>query len=236
MRLAHLGDDRCSHAQIASVVSRKIQQLIILPTEKCNFRCAYCYEDFLIGKMKEPVQQAIERFLDPRIPELAELSIDWFGGEPLMARNAVLRIAACASRLCKAHGVSSRGGMATNAYILSRELFDELLSYDQRQRLLIARPVLGRPRLIIVDEATSILEVEVEARILEALSSAGATTILMAHRPEVWALADRIYTLDAGGGVTEAGDPEAPNPMKGWRTQEDSNLWPLPSEGSALSS
>lgn len=72
------------------------------------------------------------------------------------------------------------------------------LSGGQRQRLLIARAALGRPRLMVLDEATSSLEVEVEARILEALSGFGATTILMAHRPEVWALADRIYTLHNG--------------------------------------
>ncbi len=57
-----LGDERFSDVQIASALSRKIQQLIILPTEKCNFRCTYCYEDFMIGAMKEPVQRGIERF------------------------------------------------------------------------------------------------------------------------------------------------------------------------------
>jgi ABC-type bacteriocin/lantibiotic exporter with double-glycine peptidase domain len=72
------------------------------------------------------------------------------------------------------------------------------LSGGQRQRLLIARAVLTRPRLIILDEATSSLEVEIEARILQALRASGATTILMAHRPEVWALADRFYTLERG--------------------------------------
>jgi uncharacterized protein len=45
-----LGNDRFSDAQIAATISRKVQQLIILPTEKCNFRCSYCYEDFMIGK------------------------------------------------------------------------------------------------------------------------------------------------------------------------------------------
>ena len=62
----------------------------------------------------------------------------------------------------------------------------------------IARAALRRPQLIILDEATSSLEVEVEAMIMDGLNSAGATTILMAHRPEVWALADRIYTLEHG--------------------------------------
>ena len=73
------------------------------------------------------------------------------------------------------------------------------LSGGQRQRLLIARAVLAEPRLIVLDEATSSLEVAIEARILGALKERGTTLILLAHRPEVWALADRIYTLDSAG-------------------------------------
>jgi uncharacterized protein len=127
-----LGNHQFSHGQIAATLSRKIQQLIILPTEKCNFRCTYCYEDFLIGKMKEPVLLGIERFMDHRIPELSKFSISWFGGEPLMAKNVVLRLSSHASRLCKEHGVTLEGGMTTNGYILDFDLFEELLSYDQR--------------------------------------------------------------------------------------------------------
>jgi uncharacterized protein len=127
-----LGNDKFSHAQIASTLSNRFQQLIILPTERCNFRCTYCYEDFLIGKMKEPVQASIERFMDRRVPELAELSLHWFGGEPLLAKQVVLRLSAHANRLCKEHGVSLIGGLTTNAYVLTPDLFEELLTYEQR--------------------------------------------------------------------------------------------------------
>jgi len=77
------------------------------------------------------------------------------------------------------------------------------LSGGQRQRLLIARAVLARPKLLVLDEATSSLEVKVEAEILGALRRSGTTLLLFAHRPEVWALADRIYTLDGEGGLEE---------------------------------
>jgi ATP-binding cassette, subfamily B, bacterial CvaB/MchF/RaxB len=77
------------------------------------------------------------------------------------------------------------------------------LSGGQRQRLLIARAMLDHPTLVILDEATSSLEVDIEAGILHALKASGATTILMAHRPEVWRLADRIYTLDGSGCIIE---------------------------------
>jgi hypothetical protein len=130
-------DNLFSRNQIAGVLTPRFQQLIILPTEKCNFRCTYCYEDFLIGKVKEPVLVGIERFLGRRIPELKELALDWFGGEPLMAKNVVLRIAAHAFRRCQDNGVSFRGGLTTNAYVLTPALFprhhrDQLRGQDFR--------------------------------------------------------------------------------------------------------
>lgn len=129
---ADLGNERFSHDHIASTLSPRFQQLIILPTEKCNFRCTYCYEDFVIGRMREPVQAAIERYMDRRVPGLRELSISWFGGEPLVAKAVVLRLSSYAHQLCRQHGVNLSGGLTTNSYLLDFQLFEELLSYDQR--------------------------------------------------------------------------------------------------------
>jgi uncharacterized protein len=39
-----------TRAQVGAALSPRFQQLTILPTEKCNFRCTYCYEDFELGK------------------------------------------------------------------------------------------------------------------------------------------------------------------------------------------
>jgi ATP-binding cassette, subfamily B, bacterial CvaB/MchF/RaxB len=72
------------------------------------------------------------------------------------------------------------------------------LSGGQRQRLLLARAVLDKPKLLILDEATSSLDVATEASILESLRGLGTTIVMIAHRPEVWALADTIYELEDG--------------------------------------
>lgn len=63
--------------------------LILFPTEKCNFRCTYCYEDFEIGKMSPEIVQAIKTLLSHRASSLSRLEISWFGGEPLLARDVI---------------------------------------------------------------------------------------------------------------------------------------------------
>ena len=105
--------------QIASSFTNTILHLIILPTEQCNFRCVYCYEDFSVGAMKPPVVNGIKRLLAERVPGLRQLHISWFGGEPLLALDVIRDIAATATELAAANaGVVYAGEMTTNAYRL----------------------------------------------------------------------------------------------------------------------
>lgn len=120
-----------SSLQIAKAVSPRFQELILLPTEKCNLRCTYCYEDFKIGRMSEATQRSLELYLDQRVPQLTGLRLSWFGGEPLMATAIVLRLSRYAKALCDAHGVDFSGGLTTNAYHLDRATFLDLLACRQ---------------------------------------------------------------------------------------------------------
>jgi uncharacterized protein len=117
--------------QIAAAISPRIQELILLPTEKCNFRCTYCYEDFELGKMSEETQRAIELFIDKRMEGLELLKFSWFGGEPLVAKDVVLRLSRYAKQKCDEHGVKFQGGLTTNAYVLDQALARELISLNQ---------------------------------------------------------------------------------------------------------
>jgi len=120
-----------SRRQIAIAVSPQIQEFILFPTEKCNFRCTYCYEDFEIGKMSKKLQVAIERLLDNRVNGLKRLSFSWFGGEPLLAKDVVLRLSEYAHKLCTDHGVHFHGGLTTNAYLLDKNLAKDLIKWNQ---------------------------------------------------------------------------------------------------------
>ena len=74
------------------------------------------------------------------------------------------------------------------------------LSGGQRQRLSLARALVRRPRLLVMDDATSAVDPEVEARILAALRTTGegSTVLVVAYRKATIALADEVVFLEDG--------------------------------------
>ncbi|NLF86623.1 MAG: ABC transporter ATP-binding protein [Lentisphaerae bacterium] len=81
------------------------------------------------------------------------------------------------------------------------------LSGGERQRLAIARAFLANPRILILDEATSMVDTEAEQVIQQALGALmrGRTTFIIAHRLSTVRGADKILVID-GGRIAEAGD------------------------------
>ncbi len=80
------------------------------------------------------------------------------------------------------------------------------LSGGQRQRIALARSLLANPRILVLDDATSAVDVRVEEAIHAALRDllADRTTIVIAHRLSTIALADRVVLLE-GGRITASG-------------------------------
>lgn len=80
------------------------------------------------------------------------------------------------------------------------------LSGGQRQRVALARALLARPRILVLDDATSAIDATTEALIFDALRTryGDITTVIVAHRSSTLELADRILVLD-GGRVTGYG-------------------------------
>lgn len=109
-------------------LSARRLDLTILPTERCNFRCVYCYQDFDLPQMAESTIQGIKALLATRAPSLDHLGIDWFGGEPLLAPTIVEDVQGFAQNLALEHSVSLSGAITTNASLLERELFLRLVN------------------------------------------------------------------------------------------------------------
>jgi glucan exporter ATP-binding protein len=109
-----------------------------------------------------------------------------------------------AARLAEAHDFIAKkpGGYA---FVIGER--GASLSGGERQRIAIARAILKDAPILILDEATSSLDVETEARIKRALDRLrqGRTTFIIAHRLSTVANADRILVLD-GGRIIERGN------------------------------
>lgn len=84
------------------------------------------------------------------------------------------------------------------------------ISGGQRQRILLARALYKKPRVLMLDEATSNLDVFNEGRVSEALALLELTIITIAHRPETMRIADRVVEIKQGKAIeinTKEGNP-----------------------------
>ncbi len=115
---------------IVDALNNRRLTLILMSTEKCNFRCTYCYEDLKIGKMRKEVVKGICNLIAMRIKKnsLESLEISWFGGEPLLALDVINEINRNAIKLCKTKEIPFTSGITTNAYRLNEQVFEQLVN------------------------------------------------------------------------------------------------------------
>lgn len=102
-------------------------QLIILPTEQCNFRCKYCYETFEHKHMAADVWSGLGRLVEKRVSELDFLDVSWFGGEPMLQLKEIIEFTTKARNLSQKNGVNFTSEMTTNAYLLTRSRLTSLV-------------------------------------------------------------------------------------------------------------
>jgi ATP-binding cassette subfamily B protein RaxB len=110
------------------------------------------------------------------------------------------RIEECA-QLAAIHADIAALPMAYNTLV---GFMGSTLSAGQQQRILLARALYARPSILILDEATSHLDVERETAVCAALSKLAITRIIVAHRPQTAAAADRVVALHLGKLVSVA--------------------------------
>jgi ATP-binding cassette subfamily B protein RaxB len=84
------------------------------------------------------------------------------------------------------------------------------LSGGQKQRILLARALYKKPTMLYLDEATSHLDVVNEQLVNAAIRQLSLTRIIVAHRPETIAMAQRVVVLEQGRIVRDLAQPEAP--------------------------
>ncbi|QRX83996.1 peptidase domain-containing ABC transporter [Glaciimonas sp. PAMC28666] len=103
-------------------------------------------------------------------------------------------IAECA-RLAAIHDDITVMPMAYNTLVGD---MGTVLSGGQKQRVLLARALYKRPKILFLDEATSHLDIARERSVNDAVKSLNITRVIVAHRPETIASADRVMVLEDG--------------------------------------
>lgn len=108
-----------------------------------------------------------------------------------------------AAKMANAHEFISKTPDGYNTYVGEKGY---TLSGGERQRIAIARAILNKPRLLILDEATASLDTESEYMIQKALErlTSGRTTFAIAHRLSTLKNADRLIVID-GHRIAEVG-------------------------------
>ena len=126
--------DRELSRKVLRAVDNRLLKLTLMPTEKCNFRCTYCYEDFERGAMPGWVVKGLKRLMTARSPELHVLDLRWFGGEPLLAFPVIEEISLHALALEKQHPrLNYVSSITTNGFLLTPDRFRRLLALGVRQ-------------------------------------------------------------------------------------------------------
>lgn len=100
-----------------------------------------------------------------------------------------------AARLAAVHDDISAMPMGYNSLIGD---MGTSLSGGQRQRVILARALYRKPRFLLLDEATSHLDVDRERLVSNAVRKLDLTRVIIAHRPETIASADRVLVMHAG--------------------------------------
>ena len=109
-------------------INPKTLHLTINITEKCNFRCVYCYEKFNQQSMRIENMEKIILFVKRNIINFSGLRISWFGGEPLIEYKKIIQLSDKLISICKFYKRKYYADITTNGYLLTANIFQKLLN------------------------------------------------------------------------------------------------------------
>ncbi|MDI3478454.1 MAG: uncharacterized protein PWQ59_1979 [Thermoanaerobacterium sp.] len=109
--------------------SRKLS-LTIIPNFACNFDCPYCYQnqlkassyyDLENAKMNQREKDAIVDYIDKATIKKEELSVTWYGGEPLLSISDIVNMSLDIKKICEKNDCKYFSFIITNGYLLNME-------------------------------------------------------------------------------------------------------------------
>lgn len=117
---------------IEGIKDRNLYQIIINPTLDCNLSCWYCYENKISGSnMHSSIIDGICKHIVHHysIHPFTILKLSFFGGEPTMYPDTIIRIASFAKEFCNQNSVDLIFDFTTNGTLLSKSLLDSIKDY-----------------------------------------------------------------------------------------------------------
>ena len=99
--------------------------LTIMPTEACNFRCPYCYEDHRPVTMGRETATQLQKYIAEQASHFRYVRINWFGGEPTLCKDTLLETNTLVQELQKSYPFQFTSSMTTNGYLLDLNSFKQ---------------------------------------------------------------------------------------------------------------
>ena len=99
----------------------------IIPTRNCNFNCFYCCQPHVKQTMSDETIDLIAKSLRKNLKNYSSFILSFFGGEPLIEYDKVIKILDDSMGICKKLSRNFTAYMTTNGYTLSLDVFKELL-------------------------------------------------------------------------------------------------------------
>lgn len=110
-----------------SIMYNKNAHIVIMAATYCNFNCKYCYEDFNPSEIGAKFETNFIQYIKRNSKKYSSILIDWFGGEPLLAKEKIIEISKQVLEICKKNHVPFLASITTNGYLLDYETFNKLV-------------------------------------------------------------------------------------------------------------
>lgn len=125
-------------ALLAKLRDDSARRLVIHTSKSCNFRCKYCYLHFddeythEDNNLSPDTQEGIINFVKDNIQNFSAVHVDWFGGEPLLATDAIKHLSDKLIEICRKAHKPYEAVITTNGYLLTPKNIDLLIKAKVR--------------------------------------------------------------------------------------------------------
>ncbi|MDZ5757485.1 radical SAM protein [Carnobacterium maltaromaticum] len=109
-------------------VYSKNLHIVLLASTDCNLECSYCYQELEKMTISDEFIKVFIEFIKRNIRSYEGVYIEWFGGEPLLARRRIIELSTKIKNICKNNNIPYIATMTTNGYYLNDKVALDLIN------------------------------------------------------------------------------------------------------------